>query len=297
MPIAIDLMGSDTPPEILYEGVLNACRQDSLNCLVILTPDVAKKLAPHPLVNCVFCSDVIAMEDKPLEAVRRKKNSSIAVGLQLVKEKKAEALISAGNTGALMAASTFILSLKPDVERLALIAHLPRKKGSLVVLDVGAHPDADAKQLEQLALLGFDYLRTKKEKIKLGILNIGIECLKGDAAVREAHQLIEKRFKDDLQVLFVGNVEARQPFHDDIDLLVTDGFTGNIFLKTAEGSAMMVLENLKEEGVDVPFSLENRYNYQALPGAVLYGVQGTVIKCHGNATAEHLYRSIRFYFA
>lgn len=292
--LAIDLMGGDTPPSLLYEGVLKACDQGHSHFSVLVTPDIASALTPHPHVEFVLCAESISMPENPLQAVRHKKDSSMMLGLHLLKEKKVDAFISTGNTGALIAGSIFILSLKPGIERPALLARVPKNNGYLYVLDVGAHLQASSEQLEQYAYLGIDYLKNKKQKkIRLGLLNIGSESIKGHASLRETHQRLQTRFENDPQIQFVGNVEGRDPFTGDLDLLVTDGFSGNVFLKTAEGATTMLLEALRQEtDVELSDNFMHRFDYRYLPGAILYGVQGTVIKCHGNATPEHLYQSI-----
>jgi glycerol-3-phosphate acyltransferase PlsX len=248
------------------------------------------------------------MEESPLLALRRKKQSSLCVGLRLVKEGKLDALVSAGNTGALVSASKMILGTFRDISRPALLALMPTKKRPVAVLDVGANLQAKASQLVQFAHLGAAYQKARGiSDPRIGILNIGSEASKGTSEIRLAYKELSKL------PAFAGNIEGKSVFDGDVDVLVTDGFTGNIFLKTAEGIANLVLDRLHARIPHPPFfpkvdatlraplseiqahldDLQRHLHYAEYPGALLCGVKGAVVKCHGYSTPEAFANGIR----
>jgi phosphate acyltransferase len=272
---------------------LRACEDFSCFFTVLVSPDLLAVLPSHPKVLFHPCTEVITMQDHPLHSIRMKKNASMVRGLNLLKDEKVEAFLSCGNTGALIAGSALFLPLKPGVERPALLARLLKKNGDLFVLDVGGNLEVNVEQIEQNALMGIDHLLSLgKKQISMGLLNIGSESLKGTLLVRESYQRLFDRFKGDQEIDFVGNIEGRDPFDSDLDLLVTDGFTGNVFLKTAEGATSMLIQALEEKGIHLPLAIKHSFDYRSFGGALVCGVEGIVIKCHGNATAQHVYRSI-----
>ncbi len=185
------------------------------------------------------------MDDDPLIAVRRKKDSSLCQGLQYLKEKKIDAFVSAGNTGALLFAAKTTLKTLKGIDRPALLALLPTKKKEVAVLDVGANLSLKPDHIVQFAQMGIAYQKSRGiENPIVGLLNIGIEAKKGTPQLQEAYLKLDAMNRD--QPFFAGNIEGKDVFHGNIDVLVTDGFTGNVFLKTAEGIAAFILEQLEQ---------------------------------------------------
>jgi glycerol-3-phosphate acyltransferase PlsX len=217
----------------------------------------------------------------------------------LLKEGILQAFISSGNTGALIASAKIELPELSHVDRPALMTLLPTKKKELAVLDVGANTSYKAKHLTQFASFGAAYQKTRGVKLpKVGLLNIGSEAKKGTPELQMAYnQLLLLCQRKDPSFVFVGNIEGRDVFHGDIDVLVTDGFTGNVFLKTAEGIAAVIFEELQSSTADrgikrVLAEMRQKLHYTEYPGAILCGVRGIVIKCHGNANPSSTIRSI-----
>lgn len=296
-------MGGDNPPELLFPAIIQAASQLSSDqsLIVIATPSVIKQLrelnTPAEVrrrFSYKECEDVITMEDDPLTAVRRKKKSSLAIGMGLLKDKSIDALVSCGNTGALIASAAIVLPLFQGISHPALLATLPTEKGPVAVLDVGGNVVSKSEQLVRFALLGAAYQRAVLgiKSPKVGLLNVGVESGKGTHEVRQAYESLKVEHAFGFQ--FFGNVEARDLFKGTVDVLVTDGFTGNILLKTAEGVASFILDSLKEKiKAEAGFNdLKSRFNYAEYPGAVVCGVDGLVIKVHGDATAASLLSSI-----
>jgi len=221
------------------------------------------------------------MTDDPLSILRKKRDSSLFIGLESLKHEKVDALITCGNTGALIAGAHHLLDTIDSIKRPALIALLPTKKDPVAVLDVGANVTCDSNMLVQFALMGRAYQQARGIVNPIvGMLNIGEEESKGRKELREAYTLLEKAKET---TSFAGNIEGREAFDGSVDVLVTDGFTGNIFLKTAEGVSSFILSQF--EAVlppDTAFEqLERVANYAEYPGALLCGLNQLVIKCHG----------------
>lgn len=292
--IGIDLMGSDNAPASLLKtaGSLLPLLPSNVELLAIGAPDYAdgSPLPFHP------AKEAIGMEESPLLALRRKKEASLCVGLRLLKEGSIDAFVSAGNTGALISASKMILGTFPGLLRPALLALMPTKKRPVAVLDVGANLQAKAAHLVQFASLGVAYQRARGiENPKLGILNIGSEAVKGTSDIRIAYRKLQTLES------FAGNIEGKSVFDGDVDVLITDGFTGNVFLKTAEGIASLILDRIQSR---IPQNalkeirphlddLQRHLHYAEHPGALLCGVKGTVVKCHGYSTPEAFANGIR----
>ncbi len=306
MRIAIDLMGSDSAPEVLFQGVRQASQelQGVDTFYVIATPDVIthlKKYKLSPLIEFIPSPTFIKMEDSPMLAIRRKRDASLMIGLNLVKEGKVEAFISAGNTGALILGAWTILDHHPQMDRPALLAVLPTRKAPLAVIDVGGNLSCDAEHLVQFGLIGAAYQRKVlgKTKPRIGLLNIGNESKKGTKVLREAYQLLMERKKESYE--FMGNIEGKEVFNGDVDVLVAEGFTGNIFLKTTEGVSHFFLEALKKASADSskPISpamlqaMEKQFSYDEYPGAILCGVEELVIKCHGDTSKKTMFQGIK----
>lgn len=290
--IAIDLMGSDNTPSSLLDAIeaLSPSLPSHIELVAIGAPDCVK----HSNMRFYLAPDSIEMDENPLLALRRKKKSSISIGMRLLKEKAIDAFVSAGNTGALVSSAKMILGLFPGLSRPALVALMPTKKGTVAVLDVGANLREEASLLVQFAYLGSAYQKVRGIKIpKVGLLNIGSEPLKGTSEIRLAYQQLT-RLKN-TPFSFFGNVEGKSVFDGEIDVLVADGFTGNVFLKTSEGITSFILDQLSAHLSSDPQinELRHRLYHTEYPGALLTGVKGAVIKCHGYAKPENLIHSIQ----
>jgi phosphate acyltransferase len=286
--IGIDLMGCDAAPEDLYRAILQLI-QDGFPAQIVC---FASYEVGGELNNSIIkCSQVIQMDDDPLLAVRRKKDSSLCQGLQYLKEKKIDAFVSAGNTGALLFAAKTTLKTLKGIDRPALLALLPTKKKDVAVLDVGANLSLKPDHLVQFAQMGIAYQKSRGiEKPIVGLLNIGTEAKKGTPQLQEAYLKLDAMNRD--QLFFAGNIEGKDVFHGNIDVLVTDGFTGNVFLKTAEGIAAFILEELSRNKHEIS-GLRSRMHYAEYPGAILCGVNGVVVKCHGDSSPETFIHGIK----
>lgn len=232
------------------------------------------------------------MDEAPLVAVRRKKNSSMAAGIRLLKEKKIDAFLSTGNTGALVATAMLHLDPMPGIERPALLITMPTTEGEVVVLDVGANLMPKPHQLVSYAHLGSLFRRHYHglKNPKIGLLNIGAEEQKGTKELKETYQLLQEGFQDH----FLGNIEGMEVFQGKVDVLVTDGFTGNVFLKTTEGVSSFLVDyiNKKFDAKEIVTHLNQKFNYDQHPGAFLCGVDGLVVKCHGYSDRQALINGI-----
>ncbi len=288
--IGVDLMGSDTPPEDLYRATLQLMEEGfPAEIVLFASKEVCGEIPPS--LEIVPSSETIEMDDDPIQAVRRKKDASLCQGIRFLQEKKIDAYVSAGNTGALLLAAKTTLKTLPGIERPALLTLLPTSKREIAVLDIGANLTLKSKHILQFAAMGMAYQKSRGIAAPtVGLLNVGTEARKGTPQVREAYAKLETLNRD--QQIFVGNVEGKDVFQGDIDVLVTDGFTGNIFLKTAEGIATFILEQLELSSRETTFShlkheltnLKSRLLITEHPGAILCGVDGIVIKCHGDCT-------------
>ncbi len=307
--VALDAMGSELAPRTEVEGVALALRELPPGFRVQLVGQSAAieaELAAHPdldrgRVEVVEAPEVIGMAEKPLQAVRRKRKSSLVVGLGLVSTARSDAFISAGNTGAMLAASTVLLGLYDGVERATVGALLPTVEGPVLMLDAGANVECSARELVGFAHLGSVYMRDimSRPSPKVGLLNVGEEEEKGTAVVREGHRLL----KQDSRLNYLGNIEGRDilgghPKHGRLDVVVCDGFVGNIVLKFYE-SVMLLIRHLAEEGApDMWQRKEIRaafrmLDYSQYGGAPLLGVKGVSIICHGSSNANAIRHAIR----
>ena len=262
--IGVDLMGNDNSPKTLLTA-LNELQLDSSTELVVFGLPEYKDLSRFEYVEAL---EFIEMDDHPLSALRRKKQASLCIGLKALNEKKIDAFISAGNTGSLVTGAKITLGTLPGILRPALLARMPTKKEPVAVIDVGANVQVKACHLVQFALLGTAFAKSHGiKKPRVGLLNIGSEASKGTTELRIAYQELKEFPNSPFE--FVGNIEGKSVFDGEVDVLITDGFTGNVFLKTAEGIASLLSSHL---------------HYAEYPGAILAGVQGIVIKCHGYST-------------
>lgn len=278
LKIGVDLMGNDNAPQTLLRALQGISIPENVTFLTIGSPEFAKVASPFEFKAV---NEVIEMDEHPLFALRRKKNASIPTGMRLLKEGKIDAFVSAGNTGALVSSAKMILGGLPGILRPCLLTLMPTKKNPVAVLDVGANVEAKAVHLVQYALIGTAFQKTRGiASPKIGLLNIGSEPLKGTSELRIAYHELQKNEK----VHFVGNIEGKTVFDGEVDVLITDGFTGNVFLKTAEGIASLILDKIAAG----PKEIKNfsSLHYAEYPGAILAGIQGIVIKCHGYSSPK-----------
>ncbi len=295
-------MGSDMPPREIVDAVfrLSSSLPPSVDITLLATAEVFAGLhSPSPRIALQTVQEFISMEEAPLSAIKEKKHSSICVGIKMVQEKRLDAFISASNTGALMAAAKLSIPMLPGIDRPALLTLLPTRQNEIAVLDVGANTSYKAQHLVEFALIGaaFQTIRGISEP-KVGLLNVGSEAKKGTPELREAYRRLTELPSS--QINFLGNIEARDVFQGSIDVLVTDGFTGNIFLKTAEGIAGVILDQLEETALEecsahlkeVLGEIRKRLYYAEYPGAILCGIDGIVMKCHSNACVQSLINTI-----
>lgn len=285
--IGIDLMGNDNSPETLLAILRTLQLPEGIELIAFGLPEFEKNAG----IPYVSAKEFISMEDAPLEALRRKRETSLLIGLRYLKSAQIDAFVSAGNTGALVSGAKIVLGNIPGISRAALLARMPTKKDPVVVLDVGAVVQAKASHLVQFALLGAAFAKIQGiERPTVGLLNIGSEPLKGTSELKAAYQILNNLPNPPFH--FAGNIEGKSVFDGNVDILITDGFTGNVFLKTAEGIASLILDRL-ETALPPPeltklhpliHDLQRNLHYTEYPGAVLAGVRGTVIKCHGYST-------------
>jgi glycerol-3-phosphate acyltransferase PlsX len=296
-------MGSDTKPSELLDAIYDFIQKPSpfVHLTLFGTSDVlAGKHSPSPHVALHVVQEYISMDEAPLAAIRNKKQSSISVGIRMLKEKHLHAFVSAGNTGALMSIAKLSLPMLPSIGRPALLTLLPTiHQNHIAVLDVGANTSCKSHHLVEFALIGAAFQKVRGIRVpKVGLLNIGSEAKKGTPQLREAYSYLKK--SDPYHLEFVGNIEARDVFQGSIDVLVTDGFTGNIFLKTAEGIGHVILNQIEEitqqgsflDIKQVLIEMRRRLHYTEYPGALLCGVDGIVMKCHGNSSSQSLINTI-----
>lgn len=297
--IGVDLLGSDSSPTVLWEAATSAAKDLADQAtLVLIGREPAGAMCPG--LDFYPASEEIAMDDPPLQAIRQKKQASLLIGMQLVKEGYLDALVSAGNTGAIISASAVYLSPLRGVNRPALLASLPTLTGSVAVVDIGGNVVVRPRHLVEFARMGVAYQRCKAgiKRPRVGLLNIGTESRKGTSGIQEAYGLLMQAAKD---FEFVGNVEGREAFSGVVDVLVSDGFSGNIFLKTAEGIASFIFTSLGEafkdtlgaDAKELLAQLNRRVNYAEYPGAIVCGVKGIVIKCHGFSSVAALRNGIQ----
>lgn len=287
-------MGGETPPEQLFKAVLQAAEHypSPASFLVFTSQSVADAVPPHPRIQFQVVNELITMGDEPLSAIRHKKGASLLVGMRLLKRKQIQAFVTIGNTGALIAASSLILRRQPGIKRPALLTELPTVKDSMVIVDVGGNVACKAEHLVQFATLGVAYQRkvNKLPHPRVGLLNIGIESKKGTLEYRQAYQLLQEQ----TDFAFAGNIEGREIFEGKVDVLVTDGFTGNVLLKSVEGISTFMLNTLKSMSKDPQIlnELTAYFHHEEYPGAIVAGVEGTVVKCHGSSSPRALFNGI-----
>ncbi len=300
--IAVDIMGGEQSPLILFEAACEALAllPHGSKITVLCEKNVVDPSKAPSSLQIIESGPSIMMDDSPLFAARSKKDSSMTKGLQLVARKEADALVTTGNTGALVLNSRLQLSFLPHISKPALLAALPSVRGSIALIDAGALVRFQKECIAQFALMGAVYQHAlfMKDVVTIGLLNIGHEQEKGRDEVREALSYISQELAKhplSFQVEFIGNLEARDVFTGRCDVVVTDGFTGNIFLKASEGTSAFILNYLRSDANCSSIAKEAKkfFCYQEYPGAVLCGVDGLVLKSHGDSTAQAFVMSIK----
>ena len=310
MRIVVDAMGGDFAPSAPVQGAILYDRETRGRDQIILVGDQTAieaeleryRYIPPKNITVVHASEVISMDDQPTVAVRQKKDSSMVKGIRLHRYGSADAFVSAGSTGAQMAASLFILGRVKGVLRPALGAFLPWEEGVTLLIDVGANADCKPQHLLQFGLMGGIFMEFLNDipKPKVGLLNIGEEKKKGNELMVATHEMMEKHLPS-----FIGNVEGRDVLNGKADVIVTDGFTGNVLLKFAESIVGVFGRSLKIRIKKNLFSMagaffmrpafravKRSYDYEEYGGVPLLGIDGISIICHGSSTAKALKNAI-----
>lgn len=309
MRIAVDAMGGDFSPQEAVQGAVLAVKERKIHVILVgREEEIRKELSgadfPGELISVVEAPEKIEMHEHPATAVRKKKNSSIVVANRLVKEGKADAVVSAGNTGAAMAASLLNLGRIPGIARPAIAIPMPTLNGTKVLLDAGANADCDPKDLLQFALMGTVYAETVLgiDAPQVALLSIGEEETKGNRLVLETHRLLKESGLN-----FIGNIEGKDIPVGRYDVVVCDGFVGNTVLKLIEGVAVVLFKQIKEVLLSSPRtkigavliksglqSLQTKLDYSEYGGAPLLGVRGITIISHGRSKAKAFKNAILY---
>ncbi|MCF6461043.1 phosphate acyltransferase PlsX [Clostridium sp. Cult3] len=308
MKIIVDSIGGDKGPREIVKGCVDAVNELGVEIIIVgKEDDIRKELSnysfPKAAIDILNATEEISNEDDPTLAIRRKKDSSMVVGMKALTEGYGDGLVSTGNTGALLAGGLFIVKRIQGIERAALATVYPTKTGISFILDVGANVDCKPEYLKQFAMMGSIY----SEKVlginspKVGLANIGVEEGKGNALVREAYDLLK-----DANLNFFGNVEVRDIPEGLVDVIICDGFVGNVILKLTEGMAISMFSTLKEEFTksfkskvgalmlkSQLKSFKDRLDYREYGGAPLLGIKQPVVKAHGSSDAFAIKNAIR----
>ncbi len=309
MKIAVDGMGGDHSPYEIVKGCIDALEEMSGDIVIIgdknlIESELEKYTYIHSKITVVHTTDIITNDDQPVKAIRSKKDSSMVVGMNLLKEKKIDGFISAGNTGALMTGALLILGRIPGIDRPSLTAVYPNpaiKKACLLV-DAGANAECKANNLVEFAIMGSIYCEKvlNISRPRVGLVNIGIEANKGTSVVKDAYQRLEKT-----SLNFTGNIEARELQNGIADVIVCDGFVGNVILKLSEGVALSFIQLMKNKlkeslvakiGALILYGklkdLKKELDYSEYGGAPILGVRGAVVKMHGSSEAKAVKNAI-----
>ncbi|WHZ23198.1 MAG: Phosphate:acyl-ACP acyltransferase PlsX [Nitrospira sp.] len=308
MKIAVDAMGGDHGPAPVIEGAMQAAQELGVGVTLVGKEDelaaACRKLhCTDQRITIHHAPQVVEMHESPAAVARKKRDSSIWVATELVKSGLADAVVSPGNTGASMVAAFFVLGLTKGVERPAIATMLPTLTGSAVMLDVGANVDCTARHLEQFALMGNEFAKHlyAKPNPRIGLLSIGEEDTKGNEVTKEAFKLLKAS-----PLNFIGNIEGREVYSGSADVVVCDGFIGNVALKISEGVAEVIKKLLMKEisgswlgRLAYPLiaspllNLKRKIDYAEFGGAPLLGVNGTTMICHGRSSAKAIKNAIR----
>jgi len=318
MKILVDAMGGDNAPDAVIKGAVRASKEVEAEIVLIGKEDVIKnrikeiykKDNVEEIANNISihnATETIEMEDIPTQAIKHKKDSSMVVGFNMLKKEEGDVFISAGNSGALLTGATLLVGRIKGIDRPALAPMLPSYKKGLMLIDAGSNTHCKPLNLLQFAQMADIYLKNTYniEKPKIGLLNIGTEETKGNDLMKESYILLKENAKK-YDINFVGNVEGRDAFSGEIDAIVTDGFTGNVFLKTVEGFGKLVKRTLKESlkknilsiiGSIPALPAINRFaktmDYREYGGALFLGVKKPVVKAHGSSDEYLFYYTIK----
>lgn len=306
--IAVDAMGGDNAPNEIIKGAVEAVNEFGANIVLVgieqtIVEELKKYTYNKGKIEVVNATEIISTDEVPTTAIRRKKDSSMVVGLNLVKDGKAAAFVSAGSTGALLTGATVIIGRIKGIERPALGTCLPTTNGFTFLLDSGANVDCKANYLVQFAKMASVYVENVMgiKNPKVAIANIGAEKEKGNALVKEAHELLEE-VQD---INFTGNIEAREIPFGEADVVVCDGFVGNTILKLSEGLSLALLGIIKEEitqgayklaaaALKKPFkNIKKRFDSEEVGGAPFLGLKSLVVKAHGSSKAKGIKNAIK----
>ena len=316
MKIVLDAMGGDNAPKVNVDGAIDALREfDDIEIILVGPQELMEKTigeyadqavcaAVRDRLHIANATEVISTEEHPVMALRRKKDSTFNVGMDIVRRKEAQAFVSAGSTGAVMAGAMFKIGRIKGIDRPAIGAMLPVPGRPMLLMDAGANTDCKPEWINQFAMMGSIYMNRVMgvETPEVGLVNIGVEAAKGNEQAQQAYALMsaQKTYK------FIGNVEARDTMAGSCDVLATDGFVGNVVLKNTEGVISALFKLLKGGlmsstkgkvaallAKDTFKSLKNSFNSEEIGGAPLLGVEGVVIKAHGNSQARAIFCAIR----
>jgi len=306
-------MGGDHGPSVTVPASLAVLRREpqlrvalvgKADVIAPLIADAAREFGDRLVVR--DAPEVVGMDERPQDALRKKKNSSMRIAIDMVKTSEAQACVSAGNTGALMATARFVLKTLPGIDRPAILSRIPAHHGHTLMLDLGANADCTPEQLLQFAMMGSIVAQDLHGDVRprIGLLNIGEEDIKGNEIVQQAHKLLAASGLN-----YIGFVEGNDIFSGEVDVIVTDGFTGNVALKTMEGAAKMIFGTLKSEysrnlarklsalaSMPVLKALKKRFDPSEHNGASMVGLNGVVIKSHGSADAYSFANALRVGF-
>ena len=309
MRVALDAMGGDFAPAVTIEGAVETVNETTDVEIVLVgdEPSIAKELSgkkyPPNRLQIKHASQIVGMDEPALAAVRKKKDSSIRRAVELAKNQEADAVVSAGHSGVAMAMALFMFGASEGVHRPAIATIMPTLKGPFVLLDAGANVDCDPENLLQFALMGDAYCRTMfgNPDPKIALLSIGEEDTKGNMLTKESFKLLK-----DSPVRFIGNIEGKDIFTGAADVVVCDGFIGNIVLKTSEGLAEVIMKMLKREIADVATgrvayllmkpalrNFRKKTDYAEYGGAPLLGINGTCIISHGRSSAKAIKNAVK----
>ena len=307
MKIAVDAMGGDHGLSPAVEGALQATRESSVSVILVgdqlaIQAQLDRLSGKKPSIEIFHTTQVVGMHESPALAARKKRDSSIWKATELVKTKQADALVSAGNTGATMVSAFFLLGVISGVERPAIAATLPTRQGKAIMLDVGATVDCTARQLHQFGIMGHEYGKQllAVDRPRVGLLSIGEEDIKGNEVTKEAFKLLKES-----HINFIGNIEGRDVYSGNADVIVTDGFIGNVALKISEGLADAIKKMLMEEIAKSALGrlsylfvagpllrLRRKTDYAEFGGAPLLGVEGISMICHGRSSSKAIKNAI-----
>ncbi len=308
MKIIVDGMGGDNAPREIVKGCIEAIKKFDVDIIIVGNKELIEKelelyIYSKGKIEILHSEDIITNEDDPVLAIRRKKDSSMVVGLNALKEGRGDGFLSAGNTGALLAGGLFIIKRLEGIDRAALTSVYPTNKGISIVVDAGANVDSKAQYLRQFGIMGSIYMENilGRKNPKVGLVSNGTEVGKGNTLVKDSYPLLSEA-----PINFIGNIEAREIPTGDIDVIVADGFVGNVILKLTEGVASSVFDELKDvfksnmksklaalmikDGLK---EIKEKMDYRQYGGAPLLGIKKPVVKAHGSSDALAIENGVR----